>query len=198
MKNFKKLLVISSFCITSLTSAQSGAYDHPTKHSSDQSSWSNWFTSDDKAPSVPDEVITSTVTQNLKNTPYFSNFAKNIQVVTKDGKVTLNGHVANRNEKNQIEYMVKNVDGVREISNELQDEKALSIPDELITSRVIQNLRNTPYFSNFAKNIRVITKEGKVTLKGRVADKNEKVQIEYMVKNVDGVKSVSNDLESEK
>jgi hypothetical protein len=42
------------------------------------------------------------------------------------------------------------------------------------------------------------TKDGKVTLKGTVTNKNEKNQIEYMVKNVEGVKSVSNDVDVQK
>lgn len=86
------------------------------------SSWSSWVGSDNK-PTVPDDVISSTVTQNLRSTPYFSDSARNLQVMVKDGKVTLKGRVANKNEKNQIEYMVKNVDGVKSVSNDLETEQ---------------------------------------------------------------------------
>lgn len=72
------------------------------------------------------------------------------------------------------------------------------IPDQVITNHVIQNLKNTPYLSPSARDIEVETKDGKVKLKGKVLNKNEEYQIEYMVKNIRGVKSVSTNLEAEK
>lgn len=91
--------------------------------SADQSTWSSWIGKDDKTPVVPDESITSTVMQNLRNTPYLSGSAKNLQVLTKDGKVTLKGTVANKNEKNLVEYIVKSVEGVKSVSNDVEVQK---------------------------------------------------------------------------
>lgn len=78
------------------------------------------------------------------------------------------------------------------------DKKDQQVPDEVITTRIFQNIRSTPYLSPLVRNIQVETKEGKVTLKGKVANDNEGYQIEYMAKNVEGVKSVSNKLEAQK
>jgi BON domain len=87
-------------------------------------SWIDWFRSGERnVPNVPDEIITRDVIQNLRNTPYFSNLAKNIQVMAKEGRVTLRGKVANRNERNQIEFMVKNVQGVKSVANDLETER---------------------------------------------------------------------------
>ncbi len=148
MKNFEKLIFVSTFFVTSLACAQNYGYDqsnqsqqgykqsYPSsqpsqqgqyrngtaKDSNDQNSWSNWFDGDN-TPKVPDDIITTKVIQNLRSTPYFSDSAKNIKVTAKDGKVTLKGKTANKNEKNQIEYMVKNVEGVRSVSNDLETEK---------------------------------------------------------------------------
>lgn len=83
----------------------------------------NWFGSDDNKVTIPDDRISAHIMRNLRSIPYFSNGAKNIQVMTKDGKVTLTGKVVNKNEKNQIEYMVKNVVGVKSVSNDLETEK---------------------------------------------------------------------------
>ncbi len=94
-----------------------------TNKPAEESSWSNWLGKDDKTPVVADEVVSSKVVQNLRSTPYFSSGAKNIEVSTKDGKVTLKGKVFNKNEKNQIDYMVKNVEGVKSVSNDLDTEK---------------------------------------------------------------------------
>lgn len=98
-------------------------YYPSTESEKNQNSWTSWYGNDDKGQKVPDEVISSNVIRNLRGTPYFSNSAKNIQVSTKDGKVTLKGKAANKNEKNQIEYMVKNVQGVDSVSNDLETEK---------------------------------------------------------------------------
>jgi BON domain len=83
-----------------------------------QGSWSNWF-GGNQNQNVPDNVISTRVMQNLRSTPYLSDGAQNLQVTTKEGKVSLKGKVANSNEKNQIEYMVKNVEGVKSVSNNL-------------------------------------------------------------------------------
>jgi len=77
-------------------------------------------------------------------------------------------------------------------------DKEQKVPDEMITGRIMQNIRNTPYLSPLTRNIQVETKDGEVTLKGKVMNKDEGAQIMHMSKNVPGVKSVSNDLESEK
>lgn len=82
-----------------------------------------WGDSDNKDQKVPDNVISTRVMENLMNTPYLSPGARNIQATAKDGKVTLKGRVANSNEKNMIEYMVKNVVGVKSVSNDLETEK---------------------------------------------------------------------------
>lgn len=97
------------------------AYQNDSQKTNNQSGW--WSSNDDSSQNVPDDVISSNVMQNLRSTPYFSMGARNLQVTTKDGKVTLNGTVANKNEKNQIEYMVKNVQGVKSVSNNMNTEK---------------------------------------------------------------------------
>jgi len=102
---------------------QRATYQDQNYKQSNQSSWTNWMSSDDKNQNVPDDVITSNAMQNLMSTPYLSPTAQRIQVATKDGKVTLKGRAANKNEKNLVEYIVKNVPGVKSVSNDLETEK---------------------------------------------------------------------------
>lgn len=140
MKNFKKLVIVASICATPIISAYSAydrnepSYSSPDSRASNnqktnyqesttQSTWSSWMGKSDNKSNVPDEAITMTVLDNLRNTPYLSYSAKNIQVMTKDGKVTLKGKVANKNEKNLVEYIVKNIEGVKSVSNDLSTEK---------------------------------------------------------------------------
>lgn len=98
--------------------------DDQSKHSEKhKGGWGNWFRSDDKNAQIPDQVISSRIIQNIRSTPYLSPAARNIQVDTKDGKVTLKGKAFNKNEGYQIEYMIKNIEGVKSVSNDLEYEK---------------------------------------------------------------------------
>lgn len=69
--------------------------------------------------------------------------------------------------------------------------------DASVNSAVLERLRNSPYLED-SRHIKVETKDGQVTLSGKVADKHEKGEIEIMIKNIPGVKSVKNDLETGK
>lgn len=100
------------------------AYGYENQGNNDQYQTSSGYdTSSSKNQNVPDAMISQMVMRNLRSTPYLSSSARSINVTTKDGKVTLKGQVANSNEKNMIEYMVKNVDGVKSVSNDLKTEK---------------------------------------------------------------------------
>ena len=54
---------------------------------------------------------------------------------------------------------------------------------------------STNDFSTMAKNIKIITQSGKVTLRGPVSTDGEKTQIESIAKQVAGDANVENDLE---
>lgn len=106
------------------TYGQQGYYQEDSRKAyNDRNQSSNWFGSDKKDQQVPDQVITSQVMQNIRSTSYLSPLTRNIQVETKDGKVTLKGKAFNKNEGYQIEYMAKNIPGVKSVSNDLEYEQ---------------------------------------------------------------------------
>lgn len=70
-----------------------------------------------------------------------------------------------------------------------------SSADLEITQKVRRAIVTDSSFSSNAKNIKIITQNGVVTLRGPVANDREKALIEDKVKNVAGVTSVNNLLE---
>jgi hyperosmotically inducible protein len=67
--------------------------------------------------------------------------------------------------------------------------------DRKITQDIRSALTGDDSFSTDAKNVKVITSDGTVTLRGPVKSAKEKTQIEAKAKQVTGVKRVENQLE---
>jgi hyperosmotically inducible protein len=67
--------------------------------------------------------------------------------------------------------------------------------DRTITQNIRQAITSDDALSTDAKNVKVITSDGTVTLRGPVKSEQEKTQIEAKAKQVAGVKKVDNQLE---
>jgi len=67
--------------------------------------------------------------------------------------------------------------------------------DNVISVRVRHALAADPNLSAEGKSVKIITRDGKVTLHGVVKDDNEKRMIEDETKHVQGVKDVDNELQ---
>jgi osmotically-inducible protein OsmY len=67
--------------------------------------------------------------------------------------------------------------------------------DRSITQRIRQNVVKDDDLSFNAKNVKIITRDGVVTLRGPVKDDQEKAQIATYAQRVEGVKKVDNQLE---
>ncbi len=70
--------------------------------------------------------------------------------------------------------------------------------DLFITSQVNQALSNDGHFGTEMKNVTISTKDGVVTMKGTVSDKQMKDSIVQKVKTVPGVNDVKDELEVQK
>lgn len=77
-------------------------------------------TPEDQGMSAEDTRITSEIRQAILADTALSAGARNIQIVSQDGKVTLRGQVASDMEKNDIETKVKAVSGVTSVDNQLE------------------------------------------------------------------------------
>ena len=67
--------------------------------------------------------------------------------------------------------------------------------DRTITQNIRQVITADDSLSTNAKNVKIITNDGTVTLRGPVKSEKEKAEIEAKAKQVAGVKSVDNQLE---
>jgi hyperosmotically inducible protein len=135
-----------------------------------------------KAALVDDEAIKST----------------DISVKTHDGVVTLSGFVTSQDQAEKAVAVVKNVEGVKSVSDKLhvKDSKSQSMKgyagDAATTSEIKAKLLADDIVPS--RNVKVETTDGVVQLSGTVATKAQSDRAESIAKAIEGVKSVKNDL----
>jgi osmotically-inducible protein OsmY len=91
---------------------------------------------------------------------------------------------------------------VRDRDNELKSNATTTAGDQseneqdrTITENVRKAVSSDDALSTNAKNVKIITNNGTVTLRGPVKSQKEKVDIEAKAKQIAGVKNVDNQLE---
>ena len=83
----------------------------------------------------------------------------------------------------------------RDDANKTPGDQAENEADRTITQNVRQALTNDDSLSTDGKNVKVVTSDGNVTLRGPVKSDKEKSEIENKAKQIAGVKNVDNQLE---
>jgi len=123
------------------------------------------------------------------------------EVDVKDGIVTLRGEAASQAQKDLTTEYAKDVDGVRDVKNEMTVSKTSDktsdtlgemIDDASITAQVKMALLF--HRSTSALNTKVETRHGVVTLSGKAGNAAEKDLVSKLVNDVKGVKSVKNQM----
>ena len=120
------------------------------------------------------------------------------EVDVKDGIVTLRGTADNQAQKDLTTEYAKDVEGVKEVNNEMTVKKSLKskrtagekIDDASVTAQVKMTLLY--HRSTSALNTKVETKRGVVTLTGKANSVAEFNLASKLVNDVRGVKSVKN------
>jgi len=74
----------------------------------------------DQSESEADRTITQHVRQGVVANDDLSTTAKNVKIVTTEGVVTLRGPVTSAEEKQEIDKLVKEVEGVKRVDNQLE------------------------------------------------------------------------------
>jgi hyperosmotically inducible periplasmic protein len=123
------------------------------------------------------------------------------EVDVKDGIVTLRGDAASQAQKELTTEYAKDVDGVRDVKNEMtvsktsdktRDTAGEEIDDASITAQVKMALLS--HRSTSALHTKVETKHGVVTLSGKAGNVAEKDLVTKLVNDVKGVKNVQNQM----
>jgi osmotically-inducible protein OsmY len=137
-----------------------------------------------------DQAVQEDVEQELQWHPNLD--TTNIAVSVKDGVVTLAGFVKSLTEKYEAESTAKRVAGVRAVANDLEvrlpatDER----PDPDIARDAMTAIQSQ--LPMFFENIKVLVRDGWVTLEGQTEWQFQKNTAENAVRRVRGVKGVAN------
>jgi hyperosmotically inducible periplasmic protein len=100
------------------SSERAVAADNTDKNERDQKV--NALTPGDQGESEADRTITQRARQNVVAEDGLSVNAKNVKIITRSGVVTLRGPVASQAEKLSIVRLVKSVDGVQRVDDQLE------------------------------------------------------------------------------
>jgi len=123
----------------------------------------------------------------------------NTEIDVKDGIVTLRGEATSKAQKDLTTEYAKDVEGVKDVKNEMTVAKTSVKPDKTVGEKVddasiTAQVKMTLLYhrSTSALNTKVNTKNGVVTLAGKAKNAAEKELATKYVKDVRGVKSVNN------
>jgi osmotically-inducible protein OsmY len=100
------------------SSERAAAADNTDKNERDQKV--NALTPGDQGESEADRTITQHARQNVIAEDGLSVNAKNVKIITRSGVVTLRGPVASPAEKASVVRLVKSVDGVQRVDDQLE------------------------------------------------------------------------------
>ena len=120
--------------------------------------------------------------------------ATDIAVAVNNGVVALTGFVRSYSQRTQAERDAKRVAGVVGVANDIEVRLPVidQRPDPDIVSDAVSALKSElPYSS---ENIKVIAKDGKITLEGTVEWNYARERAENAVKRIRGVKGVTNSI----
>lgn len=147
-------------------------------------------------------LLTKEIRHELVMLPYYTLFDWLQFEVQPDGVVILWGEVTRPTLKSDAENVVKKIEGVEKVVNQIEV-LPLSPSDDRIRRAVYRALFNfnSPLFRyrmGVTPSIHIIVKNGNVTLKGTVASKTDSDLANIKARGVSGVFSVKNELTVEK
>ena len=144
--------------------------------------------------------ITKEVRHELVMLPFYGVFDNLAYKVDPDGTVTLIGQVARPTLKSDAENVVKRIEGVEKVVNNIEV-LPTSINDDRIRRATYRAIYGNSVLSQYQLRavppIHIIVKNGNVTLEGVVARKMEKQIAEVQAKSVQGSFTVTNNLRVE-
>ena len=144
--------------------------------------------------------IVKEVHHELVMLPFYGVFDNLAYKVSPDGTVTLLGQVSRPTLKSDAENVVKRIEGVERVDNQL---KVLPVSpnDDRIRRAVYRAIYGNEVLSQYALRavppIHIIVENGNVTLEGVVARQMDKQIAEMQTKSVPGVFSVTDNLRVE-
>lgn len=148
---------------------------------------------------IDDSVVTTRVKSALLADHDIKSF--DIKVETRKGQVQLSGFVDTRERMDKAMALVRKVEGVKGVDNgmtlkEGQTTMGNAVDDSVITTRVKSALFAVPEVKSF--DIAVVTRKGEVQLSGFIDSDDQINRILAIVRSVDGVQGVVNEMKLKK
>ena len=146
------------------------------------------------------ERITREVRHELLLLPYYGVFDNLGYRVAPDGAVTLMGQVTNPTLKSDAQNVVKRIEGVERVDNQIEVLPPSPMDDQIrraVYRAIYGNPALSPYALRAVPPIHIIVNHGNVTLEGVVARQMDKQIAETQAKSVPGVFSVTDNLRVE-
>lgn len=151
----------------------------------------------------PAENSDAWIGMNVKTVLMFHRNVSGINTIVdvKDGTVTLNGQAISEAQKELTTEYTRDVDGVKKVKNDMIVEKSgmstiekvgETIDDVSITAQV--KIALLFHRSTNVLKVKVVTKNGIVTVSGIAKNGAEKDLVTKLVQNIDGVKSLNNEM----
>jgi hyperosmotically inducible protein len=151
----------------------------------------------DQASAKAQERVTREVGHELRMLPYFTVF-DNLSYKVEGYTVTLLGQVVRPSLKSDAENVVKHIEGVEKVDNQIEVLPPSPMDDGL-RLRLYRAIYGYPALEKYAlgvqKQIRIIVKNGNVTLEGLVDSESDKNIIGLRANGVSGSFSVTNNLQ---
>jgi hyperosmotically inducible periplasmic protein len=151
----------------------------------------------DQPSAKSQERITKQVRHELLMLPYLGVF-DNLSYKVEGYKVTLLGQVVRPSLKSDAENVVKHIEGVETVDNQIEVLPASPMDDGL-RRRLYRAIYRYPPLQKYAlgvqKPIRIIVKNGNVTLEGVVDNEGDKNFVGIRANSVPGLFSVTNNLQ---
>ncbi len=145
----------------------------------------------------PQDRISKEVRHELVMLPYFTVF-DNIEFRVNGYNVTLAGQVTRPDLKSSAENVVKHIEGVEHVDNQIEV-LPLSSMDDGLRLRLYRAIYGEPQLEKYAmgvqKPIRIIVKNGHVTLEGVVDNQTDKNVAGIRANGVPDVFTVTNNLQ---
>jgi osmotically-inducible protein OsmY len=148
----------------------------------------------------PDAWVTTKVKMALLTSEGVGLSARNINVDTVDGRVTLHGTVATQAEKAKAEQVASQVEGATKVRNLLQvvsakQEAAVNATDDQIAERVKTKLKSDKTLSDSSITVQSVN-QGVVLLAGKAATLSDAARAMDETASVPGVRRVSSEIKS--
>ena len=147
-----------------------------------------------------EQRIQQEVRHQLLMLPFLTVF-DNLEYKVDDGKVTLLGQVVNPVNKTDAEKAVKSIEGVEQVDNRIEVLPPSPMDDRL-RRELFHAIYGYPSLEKYAlgvvKPIRIIVKNGHVTLEGVVDSQADKDTAGLRANGVPGIFSVTNNLKVQK